>query len=119
MALGGLAIASGCAPQNRTSFEPPTAENAAKALPATVNPTITRVTLHEIKVGTALGFLVEHERVAVITVSSSDPTVTDIKTVKKRPTTTHVSIKIIADGSTGVQVLSDDREYFFFLISTS
>jgi hypothetical protein len=77
------------------------------------------MTFDDVKIGTLMKFLVYHDRSDVITVSASDPDMTDIKTVAKHPNATHVSIKVIAKGSSGLQVLSGDREFLALIISTS
>jgi hypothetical protein len=77
------------------------------------------MTLHDLKIGTVLGFRVYHDRSAAITVRASNPDMTDINAVKKHPSLTHVTIKVIADGSSLVDVLSDDREVLTLFISTS
>ena len=119
-ALGGLVVASGCSPQDRTSIDPVTEQNAVGAVPTTANTTrIVAMTFDDVKVGTLMKFLVYHDRSDNITVSATDPDMTDIKTVKKHANATHVSIKIIAAGSSGVQVFSGDREFLALIISTS
>ena len=119
-ALGGLVVASGCAPQDRTSFSPVTGHNAVGAVsPAASTSRIAAMTFEDVKIGTLMKFLVYHDRSDAITVSTTDPDMTDIKTVKKHANATHVSIKIIATGSSGVQVFSGDREFLALIISTS
>jgi hypothetical protein len=120
VALGGLVVASGCSPQNRTSFNPATGQNAVGAVsPAANTSRIAAMTFDDVKIGTLMKFTVYHDRADVITVSATDPDMTDIKTVKKHPNATHVSIKVIANGSSGLQVFSADREFLALIISTS
>jgi hypothetical protein len=88
-------------------------------MPATTNPNIFAMTLHDLKIGTVMEFRVYHDRSATITVSASPPDMTDIKIVKKSANLSHVSIKVIANGSSGLQVLSNDSEVLFFFISTA
>ena len=77
------------------------------------------MTFDDVKIGTLMKFLVYHDRSDAITVSASDPDMTDIKTVKKHLNATHVSIRVIASGSSGVQVFSGDREFLALIISTA
>lgn len=118
-ALGGLVVASGCSPQNRTSFEPSTGAKAVGVVAQAANTTrIAAMTFDDVTIGTLMKFMVYHDRSDVITVSASDPGITDIKTVKKHPNATHVSIKVIANGSSGLQVFSGDAEFLALIIST-
>ncbi|HZY99273.1 MAG TPA: hypothetical protein VFE36_06845, partial [Candidatus Baltobacteraceae bacterium] len=85
-AVGGLIVATGCSPQDRTSFNPVTGQNAVGAVSLAANTTrIAAMTFDDVKIGTLMKFLVYHDRSDVITVSASDPDITDIKTVKKHP----------------------------------
>lgn len=82
-ALGGLVVASGCSPQNRTSFEPSTGAKAVGVVAQAANTTrIAAMTFDDVTIGTLMKFMVYHDRSDVITVSASDPDMTDIKTVK-------------------------------------
>lgn len=118
-ALGGLLVTGGCSPQNRTSFDPPIGGNAAGAVSPAANTTlITTMALYDLKIGTVMKFTVYHDRAVVITVIASNHDMIDVKTVKKHATATHVFIKVIADGSSGLQVLSDGRDFLAFAIST-
>lgn len=119
-ALGGLFVASGCSPQDRTPINPATGENAAGAVsPGATASRVAVMTFDEVKIGTHIKFLAFHDRSNAITVSASDPAMTDITTVKKSPNATHVSIKVIANGQSGLQVFSGDVEFLTLIISTS